>query len=884
MNHSGSKSKLTLSQFTRSPLSIALFSKMAVASALFSSSSLVAQENEILEEEVISVGTRIAGRTAEDLPVPVDSLNADMLKRTGQTEVGRMLQQTAPSFNFSSSSISDGTDALRPATLRGLGPDQTLVLVNGKRRHQASLIHINTSVGRGTAGTDMNAIPAAAIDRIDILRDGAAAQYGSDAIAGVINIILKKDDSEGNLDVSYGEYSEGDGETLNINANKGFSFADDSGYVNITANYRDRGNSNRADPQGGCLYGGCVDTDGNGYLEPAPGNEDLEVNGPGRDGFRIGDADSEQFALVVSSGIEVGIGELNGFVTYSTRDNESGAFYRNPTGSNGVDNALLSDGLNPASTDGFLPIIFSEIEDLSFNIGYSMEFDNDSTLSVNYTTGENSIDYTTKNSANYSFANLLRFGQGLSDAEIRNTIPREAFAYGLELGLDTFNVDYTKQYDNFAIAAGAEWRQDSYKIKPGEEYSYFDYDTSPTTGAALFAQNAGGSIQGFNGISPESSVDESRDVMSLYIDGDWQVTDPWVISSAIRWDDYDGFGDTFNYKLASAFQVTESFKLRGSVSTGFRAPSMQQLFFNNISTQIRDAGAITVGTFRNDSQIVQDIGVPKLKEEESQNYSIGFVANLSSQWNLTVDYYLIEIEDRIAISNQLGADDDPGNITDGNGNIVTPGDLARELIDSNIGAAQFFLNGADTETKGFDIISTYSGIDLADGTLDITLAANFTETEVTEVFVPNSGALSTVSPDVVFSAQDISIIEEWQPEDRVSLSAVYLRDALSVNLAFNRYGEYTVLDSRKQTYSAEILTDLRISYELQEGLSLYFSGNNIFDVTPDEANNTTSRGGLFESSPGAQDLASDTVFRYSRRSAPFGFNGAYYSLGVSYDF
>ena len=857
----------------RKKLASAISSITLPAVAFFSSAITYAEDQQLIEEEMLIIGSRIPGRSSEDLPVPVDVLDSETLARTGQTEVGRMLQQVAPSFNFSSSSISDGTDALRPATLRGLGPDQTLVLVNGKRRHQASLIHINTSVGRGTAGTDMNAIPAAAIRDIQILRDGAAAQYGSDAIAGIINIILNDADEGGKVSASYGEYSEGDGETVNLDYTQGFSFGD--GFVNIAANYRDRGRTNRADPQGGCLYGDCPDNDMNEFYEPAPGNEDREVNGPGRNGFRIGDADSEQLALVINSGYEIGNGELYGFITYSSRDNESGAFYRNPTGSNGVDNALLSDGLNPADPDGFLPIIASEIQDFSVNVGYTFELSTDSTLDFSFTTGQNTIDYTTKNSANYSYANYLQFGQGLSDAEVRAAIPRSAFAYGLELGLQTFNVDYTKTFDNFSLAAGGELREDTYKIKAGDQYAYYDYDTDQVTGAQLYAQDAGGSIQGFNGLSPQAEVDESRSVYSLYVDGDWQVNEDWIINSALRFDNYDGFGDTFNYKLASSYNIVDNFKVRGSASTGFRAPSMQQLYFNNVSTQIRDEGAVTVGTFRNDSAVVQAIGVPELKEEESLNLSIGFVTNLTESWNITIDYYSITIEDRIAISNQLDADDDP----DG-----ADGELATALAENNVEAAQFFLNGADTETTGVDLVSTYSGIDLGLGLLDITFAANFTETEVTDTYVPTEGALSTIDPEVVFSQQDISIIEEWQPKDRISLSGVLMTDNLSVTLAFNRYGKYTVLDSTSQTYGAEILTDLNISYQFTDSFSVFFAGNNIFDVTPDEATNTGSRGGKFESEEGAIDMESDSVFRYSRRSAPFGFNGAFYSAGVKYQF
>lgn len=300
---------------------------------------------------------------------------------------------------------------------------------------------------------------------------------------------------------------------------------------------------------------------------------------------------------------------------------------------------------------------------------------------------------------------------------------------------------------------------------------------------------------------------------------------------------------------------------------------MQQLYFNNVSTQIRDAGAVTVGTFRNDSPIVRALGVPKLKEEASQNFSLGLVANLTSSWNVTVDVYSIEIDDRIAISNQLDASDDPGE-----------GLLTGALQASAVESAQFFLNGADTKTEGVDLVSTYYGIELGDGILDLTLAANFTDTEVTDIFVPVGSAFADADPTTIFSAQDISIIEEWQPKDRLVLSGKYRLGALSANLTLNRYGEYTVLDSTSQTYGAEVLTDINLRYDFNNGIAVTFTGSNIFDVTPDEATNTDSRGGLFESSPGAADMASDTVFRYSRRSAPFGFNGAFFAVAASYEF
>ena len=843
---------------------------LAVSAALAGLSHVpsgLAQDQSALEEVVVT-GTRAPGRSAEDLPVPVDVLTAEAMAQTGQTEVGRMLQRLAPSFNFSSSSISDGTDALRPATLRGLGPDQTLVLVNGKRRHQAALIHVNTSVGRGTAGVDMNAIPAASIKRIEVLRDGAAAQYGSDAIAGVINIVLDDADQGGRAYASYGEYTEGDGETYNVDLNGGLSLGD-AGFLNATFNYRDRGRTNRAGKQGACAYGGCEDTDGNGIDEPGDPREITFA----RDTFRIGDAESEQYALILNAAYDLGAGELYGFLTYSTRDNQSGAFYRNP--SSGAD-AYLDDGDNVVP-QGFLPLINSEIEDLSFNAGYRVDFANGIGMDISYTNGSNEIDYNTSNSINYSYVNYLKFGEGLSDDEIRSSIPRSADAYGLELGLQTINLDFNQALGDLALAYGFEYRMDEYKINPGKPYAYDDFDSE--LGESLYPQDAGGGIQGFPGIAPVSRVDEDRDIYSAYIDGEYELTDSFLVSAAIRYDDYEDFGDTTNYKLAANWAITDSIRLRGSVSTGFRAPSMQQQYFNNISTQFVTNPddpegpqiAAQVGTFRNDSLLAKEIGIPQLKEEESVNYGAGLVWTPGSRMSITLDYYFIEIEDRIVISNQLAADDDPSGV------------LGEALTAAGANSAQFFLNGADTETEGVDLILSYPGIGLFGGNLDLTLAANWTDTEVTDLFT--TGGISNLEPEVVFSDQDVSIIEEWQPEDRINFTALYQLGGLQFNLALNRFGEYTVQDGGRQTFDPVVVTDLSVKYALDNGLGFTIGGNNIFDEYPDKNEIGNSRGGTLEDAPGGNVFVSSPgVFTYSRRSAPFGFNGAYWYAGISYDF
>lgn len=829
---------------------------------------------ELMDMDVIvTIGTRAEGRSAGNLPVPVDVIPIAAMAGTGHTEVGRMLQILAPSFNFSSSSISDGTDALRPATLRGLGPDQTLVLINGKRRHQASLLHINTSVGRGTAGVDMNSIPAAAIERIEVLRDGAAAQYGSDAIAGVINVVLKDDNKAGVLSTSYGEYKEGDGTTTNVDLSKGFALGRE-GFLHATLNYRDRGRTDRSGRQGVCVYGGCSDSDGDGFEEVGDSRE-IDFD---RDLFRIGDADSEQWAFVLNAQMDVGAGELYGFVTYSERDNQSGAFYRNP--SSGF-SAALQDGDN-VIPDGFLPLINSRIKDRSINLGYRVDLGKGKKLDLSYTYGRNTIDYVVANSINYSFVNELRFGRGLSDTDIRNSIPRRAKAYGLELGLQTLNLDWTHTGADLGIAAGLEYRIDDYRVRPGEAYAYRDFDTDlDNDGASLYPQDADGGIQGFPGIGPASAVDEDRYVVSAYMDMEHQWGESLLVSAALRYDDYQDFGDSANFKLGANLALSSEVRLRAAVSTGFRAPSMQQQYFNNVGTQFvtnpdDPSGAqipVQVGTFRNDSGLARLLGIPQLQEEESINLSLGVVYTPTESMSVTLDYYAIDIDDRIVISNRLDTDSDPS------------GSLGEALQTAGAGAAQFFLNGANTETRGVDLVMTYQDIRLGAGRLDLTLAANKTETEVVDLYTSAGGSLSQLDPTVVFSAQDISIIEEWQPQDRVSLTAAYQRQNWRVNLLLNRFGEYTVSDGGRQTYGAKLLTDINVSYQFNNGLSVSLGGVNIFDKLPDRNRIGNSRGGALETAVGGELIVnSPGVFTYSRRSAPFGFNGAYWYGKLSYRF
>ena len=814
-------------------------------------------------EKIAIVGSRNIARSIEELPVPVDILSNQDLYNTGEFEVGRMLQSIAPSFNFASSSISDGTDVLKPATLRGLGPDQTLILVNGKRRHHASLLHINTSVGRGTAGADLNTIPLHSIKRIEILRDGATAQYGSDAIAGVINIVLKDSKSEGTINTSLGQYQQGDGNTFDLSINNGFSF-NKQGFINATISLLKHQSSNRSGLHGSCQYNGCEKLDNGNYIA-----HDIREKNANRKTFNIGDPAYQQLSASFNANYSLPIGELYSFAIYSKRRNNSAAFFRHSA--NQLANPILQDN-KALRSNGFLPYIHSDITDSSFNLGFRSDIDDETTFDISFTHGENSIDYQTKNSLNASYANLLVTQGNLTPEQIRAQIPQSANAYALSLSLQTLNIDVQRMYDYFSLSLGVELRQDNYQVRPGEKYSYFDYDYQ--SDSTLFNENALGGIQGFPGISAKSAVHESRQVSSFYIEANSELFTDVTLDGAVRYDHYDDFGNTSNIKLATNWRVNEAVTLRSSISTGFRAPSMQQLYFNNVSTQFivdenEQFSAEQVATYRNDSTLASLIGVPRLREEQSTNFTLGSVFTFNDKFSITFDYYAIYIDDRIVISNKISSE--------------YSNELATLLQQNHVDMAQVFLNGANTTTKGADLIATWKAPLLA-GYLDVILAANITDTKVSKLYIPNSEILNALTVEQVFSEQDISIIEEWQPQNRISLTSTYQQNNWLLNLAVNRYGQYTITDGGKQTYGAEILTDIRIEHQFTQHLSWYLGVNNIFNVTPDKNKIANSHPGTIIDNQGNEIVSSAGVFKYSRRSAPFGFNGSYLYFGLNYQF
>ena len=803
------------------------------------------------------IGALAPVRSVLETPVPVDVVGEARLTETGATETGRAIQAAAPSFNFSSSTISDGTDALRPATLRGLGPDQTLVLINGKRRHPSALVHVNRSVGRGTAGTDMNAIPLISIGRVEVLRDGAAARYGSDAIAGVINLVLKDIDQGGEARATLGQTYESDGQVRHANAVHGISLGD-GGFLTLTADVRDRGPTNRAGLTGVCQYA----TDDDGCAEP-----DRE-RAFGRKNFRIGDADSLSRGAWFNAGVPLSDStDAYAFGGWTLRDNTSGGFYRRAN--QGSRNPVYEG--EQYYPDGFLPLIETEIEDLSIGIGTTLAlagWDVDASV----THGRNTFDFGVTNSLNA----YLWQTEGRAVTEVDSG--------GLGYRQTSVNMDAQRSAaiggQETELAVGGEVRIDTYTIRAGETNSWYGCIDADDPAAACTGAASGG-IQVFPGFRPTNAVDESRRSVAVYADSETRLGESTSLGLALRGEDFEDFGTTVNGKVTLRYDVTSAFAVRGSASNGFRAPSLHQKFFNNISTQFTpEGGALEVGTFRNDSALARGLGIPQLEEETSINAAVGFVWTPGPATSITLDAYRIDIDDRIMISNFVNAD----QLASGcNGDTGCVGRVNAAM--TGINRAQFFLNAGTTRTQGIDIVAEHE-TELAGGALRLTGAASWNRTRFDGAF--NAPGLLGGLGDDLFGARDKAFIEVAQPSWRLNLEGAWSTGPWTFNLGTRVYGAYEVPETdagELQKYGAKTLVDTQVNYEIADGVTFSIGADNLLDVYPDEKNIGLSRNGCIaaDGTTGATGMCGadpivDTngVFVYSRRAAPFGINGGFY--------
>ena len=824
------------------------------------------------EVDVVGVGTRSQGREPLASPVPVELVPGERLRNSGHVETGRALQMLAPSFNFQSSAITDGTDSVRPATLRGLGPDQVLVLVNGKRRHNSALLHVLDSVGRGTAGTDMNAIPIGAIERIEVLRDGASAQYGSDAIAGVINLVLKNTPGF-SMDTSWGQTYRGDGDLFTNSIHGGFANENDA-FINLTFETRRRDHTNRSGAWGWPFYNPveCSPVVGP-VLEPSSTGFCLASREPtvGRHVIQLGDAETKHYTAFYNASAPLSENvRFYSFGGFSTRDNSSPGFYRVPF----IFDSRIVYELHP---EGFLPFINTDVDDLAFAAGINWTtnagwaFD----LSVNH--GRNQFDFFISNSNNASY--------GVNS-------PTEADAGGLSFDQTTFNFDVSRLFEysgrTMNLAFGGELRRDGYGIRAGAPVSYLHCLDDPNSDKSACRPDAPPGIQVFPGYRPNDEAAASRTNTAAYTDLEWLFGGKFLVGVAGRFERYSDFGSTINGKLSSRYDFTPAFALRGSVNTGFRAPSLHQLHYSKIDTlsvESDDGTSVLaeVGTFPNNSEIVQALGVAALKQETAVNFSSGIVAKIGPAAALTVDAFRVQVGDRIVLSANFSAD----NVED-----AAPA-VAQVMRDTRISGAQFFANAAETVTSGVEFTFNSAHALPRGGVFDWGLSGSYFDT-VLDADLRFPGSLASIK-DLLFAPADRAIIEDFQPSTRLQGTAEYRIGRVRFGGGLRYFGSYTLWDAlglisrdQHQTFGGEWLTDVHFAVRLIKNTELILGAHNLFDVYPDR-NEFNDLFGTFLSDLAGVPFSNITdrsgnvipgtdshgIFPYARTS-PFGINGGFY--------
>ncbi|GGP42004.1 ligand-gated channel [Shewanella algicola] len=790
---------------------------LAVIASISAPTAYAAEEGENLERIQV-IGSRIALRTATDSPTPVDIITSEQLEATGITETAKALQFAAPSFSVPFSSITDGSDAVRPASLRGMSPDHTLVLVNGKRRHGSALVHLSGTVGKGSSNVDLNAIPMTAIKRIEILRDGASALYGSDAIAGVINVVLKDSDEGGSISTQIGQTYEGDGEQVRVGLNQGFSFSDD-GFVNVSLEAHQKNATNRAGLDSRQQYPELDD----GSLDPREETFD-------RQNHHVGDSEYENYGLFVNAEQAINdTSKVYAFGGVSQRESTSGAFYRR---------AIDSRNIIEVYPDGYLPQISPEILDYSFVMGYDAEL-GDWNIDASAGYGSNSFEYNVENTIN---------------ASLGPTSPTDFYAGTLSNSELNLNLDASTYYDFYndseiVVATGVTFRESGYEIEAGQEESYIKGD---------YEDKAGGS-QGFGGFTKESEVDEDRTNTGIYFELENQLTNEFYWSAAVRYEDYSDFGSNTSWKLSGRYDITDNVALRLTTDTGFRSPSVQQLYFTNVSTFF-DPDPVTgefvpreSGTFNQLSPIKDALDIPDLKAEISHSVSAGLVYNGDNGFTATLDAYQINVDDRIILSGSVDQESSPV--------------IAEALAGSNADSARFFINAVDTETQGVDLVMTQE-FDLGQfGDVSANLAYSYKKTKIESINLPS--ILDGLEDDL-FDRIEVIRMTEATPKNTGNIGFTHRYDDFTTNLRFSYFGKYTVgYSSSEVEYDAKWVTDISTRYQATDSLAVTLGVQNLFDTYPEKR---------------PEDNNFNGIFVYPLTNTPFGFNGGYYYLDLRYTY
>jgi iron complex outermembrane receptor protein len=775
----------------------------------------------------ITVGSR-AINAEEEKAVPVDIIPREQIESAPSTETNQIIEKIAPSFNFPRPTLSDGTDSVRPATLRGLGPDQVLVMLNGKRRHTSALVNVNGTVGRGSAGVDLNAIPASAIDNIEILRDGAAAQYGSDAIAGVLNVVLKSDAQPLRLEVKGGATTHGDGQTLDTNLSGGWKVG--SGVLFGTVEYRDRYATNRAlnDPRSQIVNG---DAGNNPVKQP---------------NTHWGDAYERDLMGLLNFNLPItedGKHIFYAFGTYGNRHGSAGGNFRR---------GMETTNWPQIYPLGFLPLIEPRIGDQALSAGVRGElakwfYD----ASAGY--GHDKIDFYVRHSLNASLG--------------PNMPPNQTSFYSGALAnrLYTGNLDFSRGFNvglagPLNVAAGAEYRREGYQVIAGEPASYIDGGSLNQFGSAHATPGA----QVFPGFRPSNAVDTSRNSKAVYVDTEGDILPQFRMGLAGRYENFSDFGNTTNGKLTLRYSPAKPLIFRAAASTGFRAPSLGQSWFSSVATNfIRNAATNNIEPFEVwtapvSSPIAVALGAQPLKPEKSKNLSGGVVWQPMANLEMTADFFHIDIKDRIVLS----------------GNFNQP-QVQPLLAPFGASGARFFTNAINTRTNGYDLVLNHQR-PLFNGRIDLSAAYSNNKTDI--VRIADTPPQLTGLGAFLFDRGEQRRTTCGQPRDNIRVMESYGQGPINVTARQSRYGDFctaSILPADDQTYGATWLADIDISYRWAK-YTFALGAENLFDAFPDK----NLRAGTL--TPSAQ-AGGAGVFAYPINS-PFGMNGRFVYTRVDYNF
>ncbi|WNO61111.1 TonB-dependent receptor plug domain-containing protein [Rheinheimera sp. MMS21-TC3] len=818
------------------------------------SSELTAKKEQSIEKIAV-VGSRSTPRSVSDSPVPIDIIGGDELVKNGNSDMLNLISTTVPSLNVHTQPISDTGSLIRPINLRGLSSDSTLILLNGKRRHRASVISfLGGGINDGAQGPDISVIPGIAMKQVEILRDGAAAQYGSDAIAGVINFVLKDAADGGSIEVKKGQYYAGDGDSTEISANIGMPLTQ-NGFVNASVQYKNVDPTSRSVQRDDAQ---ALIDNGNNFVAPLTqvwGSPEVK----------------DDISIFVNAGLDLDNGgQAYMFGNYSERDVRGGFYYRNPhtrgqvfsndggetlqvvdtTGSGGCNNVSLAGSHDDITArvnalpdncftffsmfpGGFTPNLGGNITDTSLAIGAKGEFKNSFMQGILYdfsgVVGRSESSFKLFNSVN---------------ASLGPNTPTN-FDTGKYIQLEkTFTADFVKflpvgLHEDLTIAFGTQWTEESFEIVAGDQASW---QVGP-----YVEQGLSNGSNGFPGFQPQNAGVSSRRNYAAYIDIEAEFTENLLGALAVRFEDYDSFGTTTNYKLTGQYRLNDDWSLRASTSTGFRAPTVGQANVSNVRTEASQGILYDVGVLPPTNPVAILKGAKELTPEESTSYAFG-VVYADNGFFLTADYYLIDVDGRISQSDAFE---------------VTPAEIAAlkaagvQGIDS-LTSITYLTNDFDTRTQGVDLVASYA-MDMLGGRSSFALAYNWNDTEVTR-FTDITGDFR------------VSRLENDLPKHRATLTWSQNWDSWSMFLRSNFYGTYQGVaaddEARTLDASAKVTFDAEVSYYINDNFAVSLGAQNLFN------NNAEKLPDAWQKELGAKYF----------ETSPMGINGGYWYLKGSYKF